>query len=321
MQTPSTTADVLASFAVLTKVLVNHGYTLAYGQQWPTEPSATAGPQLWHVSLPGTPNAITVLLRKKWLKNAVIVAQKPIPLAQAHTVLLLPCSTTVAPKKQLAAAKKYAQHPQLLVATLPQKLAWEALGIPAEKIAVLAPYYTATVETVEKQNAVCTTPIYSLQDAILLLKAFSIFKKWQQTSYTLTLVIADASLRQQVAAQLQSYKYKTHVAISGSFSQSLAASWLCLGWQLPQLQISLAYQSFAYAVPLLCATEHPEMIPSHWQNFVYSSAPTPDDIGKLLLQAYRNEEQHSQFAKLGLQYHEQVCAGSASAELASLLAI
>lgn len=321
VQTPNTSADVLASFTVLTQAWVNRGYTVTHGQQWPRELAATAGSSLWQLNLPSTPHAITVLLHKKWLSTARIVSQETIPMAQAQTVLVLPCPTTIAVKKQPAAAQKYAQHPHLLVATLPQKLAWEALGISAEKLSVCAPCYTATVTAQERQNTVCTTPIQSLQEAVLLLKAFSIFKKWQQTSYTLTLVIPDGSLQQQVAAQLQTYKYKTHVATSTQFTASVAASWLCIGWQIPQQHISLAYQCFAYGVPLVCACTQQAMIPTHWQNFVYAAEPTPEDIGKLLLQAYRNEEQHSTFTKLSKQYHEQVSTSSASAELASLLAI
>jgi glycosyltransferase involved in cell wall biosynthesis len=138
-----------------------------------------------------------------------------------------------------------------------------------------------------------------------LLKAFSLFKKWQNSNMKLLVAGRLAWKYVNLIEKLKTYKYRDDVVLLGYVSeeqlQQLTASAYALvypslfeGFGLPILE---AMQS---AVPVICSqtSSMPEV---GGDAALYVDPQNPDDIAKQMLKLYKDEALREEMIKKGLE--------------------
>ncbi len=150
-----------------------------------------------------------------------------------------------------------------------------------------------------------TGGIHPRKNLLNLLKAFSKFKKWQQSNMKLLVAGRLAWKYESLVEKLKSYKYREDVVMLGYLSdkelQEITASAYALvypsffeGFGLPVLE---AMQS---GVPVICSntSSMPEIAADA---ALYASPIEPDNIAKQMLNLYKNESLRDQMIQKGLK--------------------
>lgn len=127
---------------------------------------------------------------------------------------------------------------------------WMAIEKTKEAIAGGNPFFIAFVE---------------LDEVVATLKEFSIFKKWQQTSMSLVLILKNQQMVEQANQKLKGYKFKEAIFIYSK--PSVEADWLAatyaILWSSVHFEVSNWVQwAIKYNIPLLFNTNI--KMPDHW---------------------------------------------------------
>ncbi len=150
-----------------------------------------------------------------------------------------------------------------------------------------------------------TGGIHPRKNLLNLLKAFSKFKKWQQSNMKLLVAGRLAWKYDSLVEKLKSYKYREDVVMLGYLSdkelQEITASAYALvypsffeGFGLPVME---AMQS---GVPVICSdtSSMPEIAADA---ALYASPIEPDTIAKQMLNLYKNESLRDEMIRKGLE--------------------
>jgi|GEM_PF-5390413 len=100
-----------------------------------------------------------------------------------------------------------------------------------------------------------TLGITTLQEALLVLKVFSIFKKWQQTNTEIILVIEPPKIRNLITEKLLTYKYRTAVTILATYNPvAHRQAYGTIIFNTTPNRLASLYQSFHYNIPVIVNT-------------------------------------------------------------------
>lgn len=131
-------------------------------------------------------------------------------------------------------------------------------------------------------------------EVVTLLKAFSFFKKWQQSAMHLILF---AKTSDAYASLLSNYKYRNDITVTDN-DDALPAAYVLVQ---PFADVSVRTISKAANSSVTVITRASDLLSSN-QNAVFSTVNLiPDEIGQAMLSLYKNEERRNNYAQAALK--------------------
>ncbi|XVJ67503.1 MAG: hypothetical protein HEQ40_15520 [Lacibacter sp.] len=147
-------------------------------------------------------------------------------------------------------------------------------------------------------------PVLQETELVNLLKAFSFFKKRLQTSIKLVIAARQEEFAVSLLQLLATYKYKTDVVFAGDLSNNnkraslAAACYAALQIASPYKTYILPQDALVSAVPVvLCG--HP--LHSSYENTFIQAGTTPEDIARIMMLLYKDEQYRKQVIENGQQ--------------------
>jgi glycosyltransferase involved in cell wall biosynthesis len=151
---------------------------------------------------------------------------------------------------------------------------------------------------------VCTGGIHPRKNLLNLLKAFSLFKKWQHSNMKLVVAGRLAWQYEDVLGKLKSYKYRNDVVLTGYLPDEELA-------RLTASAYAMVYPSFfeGFGLPIVEAmqsgvpviTSNTSSMPeTGGEAALYADPTIPDEIAKHMLSLYRDETFRNQLVEKGL---------------------
>jgi glycosyltransferase involved in cell wall biosynthesis len=148
-----------------------------------------------------------------------------------------------------------------------------------------------------------TGGVHPRKNLLNLLKAFSLFKKWQQSNMKLLVAGRLAWQYEDVLDKLKTYKYRDDVVMLGYISDEQLA-------KITASAYALVYPSFfeGFGLPILEAMQcEVPVITSHTSSMpeiggsaaLYADPSDPETIAKHMLNLYRNESQRIALTEAG----------------------
>jgi hypothetical protein len=207
-----------------------------------------------------------------------------------------------------------------------------AFGLKPENIVVIHPSVNATYQPLDweeaqaiKEQTVGGTEYFlasaftATEDTLtLLLKAFSIFKKWQQSSMKLVL---HCNRSAQFQTKLESYKYRNDIVLKepAIAAEEMAAAYAILSYEKTHIGNAFnAVKSLQSGVPFITAA-HACITEIGSDIVVQVPHTTPDDIAQRMMMLYKNEALHKQLAVAGIVRAKQFSLDAAIAQLRQTL--
>ncbi|MEJ7678773.1 MAG: glycosyltransferase family 1 protein [Segetibacter sp.] len=180
-------------------------------------------------------------------------------------------------------------------------------NIPARKITVIGsaadssfkPLYWEEREKVKEQYAqsceyfVFTGSLNPAKELMNLLKAFSIFKKWQKTNMKLVVILQAGEYNDQ-AKKINSYKYKNDIFFAENLSKHELTQ--VTGGAYAMIFPSL-YEGFGVAVLEAMQSEVPVITSSHssmseiaGDAALYANSESPEEIADQMKRIFKDEQ-------------------------------
>jgi glycosyltransferase involved in cell wall biosynthesis len=174
-----------------------------------------------------------------------------------------------------------------------QPISWQEKQEVKEK-------YTAGTE-----YFVCTGGIHPRKNLLNLLKAFSLFKKWQHSNMKLVVAGRLAWQYDDILEKLKSYKYRNDVILTGYVQDEELA-------KLTAAAYAMVYPSFfeGFGLPIVEAmqagvpviTSNTSSMPEvGGEAALYADPNDPDAIAKHMLSLYRDETFRNKLVEAGLE--------------------
>lgn len=156
-------------------------------------------------------------------------------------------------------------------------------------------------ETAGNDYFVCYVSRYHEEKMIKVLKAFSIFKKWQKSSLKLMIIFSDG---EHAITGFSNYKYKEEVRIvtakkDASVAPLLASAYAGIALIAGNDAEHVAIRFFKVGVPLIII--HQQGIEEIYGNETICSDPDESVLSKHLIELYRNENYKNELALKGLE--------------------
>jgi glycosyltransferase involved in cell wall biosynthesis len=181
--------------------------------------------------------------------------------------------------------------------------------VPGAARAVFAPINWQAKQTIKAEFAagteyfLCTGGIHPRKNLINLLKAFSLFKKWQHSNMKLVIAGRLAWEYEGILEKLQTYKYREDVVMTGYLPDEQLA-------KLTAGAYALVYPSWfeGFGLPVIEAmqagtpviTSNTSSMPeAGGEAALYANPAEPDSIAKHMLSLYRDETFRSQLIEAG----------------------
>ncbi len=144
-----------------------------------------------------------------------------------------------------------------------------------------------------------------IKNVVAVLKAFSLFKKWQKSNMKLVITGLITPQKNDVLDKLSSYKYKDDVVILSSLNEQqtsniIAAAYCCI---LPSRYDGFAtaiLNSLQSGVPVI-ASNIEGMKEAGWDACIYTVPDDVDDIANQMKLLYRDEQQRNLLIAKGLE--------------------
>ncbi len=135
---------------------------------------------------------------------------------------------------------------------------------------------------------------------IEIIKGFSKFKKWQQSSMQLVLVLDDTAWLETFMEKLKSYRYKDDLVIIQEINETqlaglFASAYGFLHASLTAENLEPIVSSLQCAVPLICM-DLPAYREYAGESALYMESLTLTEVSKHLIGLYKNENYKSQMA-------------------------
>lgn len=192
-----------------------------------------------------------------------------------------------------------------------QKIEWQ-------KLSTIKTKYTDS-----KEYFICVTSIHPRKNIIQLLKAFSIFKKWQKSNMKLVLVGRLAWKNDKFSKLLQTYKYKDDVLMLGylptqEVAQLVGAAYCAIypslfeGFGVPIIE---AMQS---EVPVITSNTS-GMLEAGGDAAFYANPLVIEDIAAQMQLVYKDETLRSKHIELGKQHVKQFDWDSSAQKMETLI--
>lgn len=144
----------------------------------------------------------------------------------------------------------------------------------------------------------------NINDFVLLLQAFSLFKKWQQSSMQILILPKFESLGAAIKEKLTTYKYREDVRFVENIEESKIAAIFASAYAFihvagqPQLQIlAIALQC---SLPII-SFHHEDVDEYAGGAVLYYEEKTADAIGKKIIQVYKDETLQSELKQKAQQ--------------------
>jgi hypothetical protein len=167
--------------------------------------------------------------------------------------------------KHVTATPKLLLKNKGLLMVMPQNEVIEntKVAVPATQLVTFLQNYFPPLHILPNNNKVeeTTLPaslyyyalgVKTLQQALDLLKVFSIFKKWQLTNTALVMVIKDAKVNNALTEKLENYKYRASVTIQAAYTaHSHQQAYAIIIVNATENEVPKIYNSFFYGVPVL----------------------------------------------------------------------
>lgn len=155
-----------------------------------------------------------------------------------------------------------------------------------------------------KEYFLFTGGVHPRKNLLNLLKAFSLFKKWQQSNMKLLVAGRLAWQYEDLLEKLKTYKYRSDVVLLGYISDEELAS-------ITASAYAVVYPSWfeGFGVPILEAmrsgvpvitSETSAMPETGGDATLYADPSDPESIAKHMLELYKNEDKRSRLAEAGL---------------------
>lgn len=163
-------------------------------------------------------------------------------------------------------------------------------------------------------------PVLQETELVNLLKAFSFFKKRLQTSFKLVIAARLEEFAAPLLQLLASYKYSSDVLFAGDLSKSdrcasiTAACYAALQIGTPVKTHILPQDALACAVPVVLCSHS---LHSYSENTFIQTGTAPEDIARILMLLYKDEQYRKQVienGKQGLQYFSHAVNAALLAE-------
>jgi glycosyltransferase involved in cell wall biosynthesis len=138
----------------------------------------------------------------------------------------------------------------------------------------------------------------NVDDFVLLLQAFSKFKKWQQSSMQLLVFAKYESLGEDILEKHKTYKYRDDVRLTEDVEEKQMAAIIASAYALIHvaedkpdlLMISVALQC---SLPVI-SSENIDVKEYAGEAALYCNEKTPEAFGQILIQLYKDENLHAQ---------------------------
>lgn len=136
-------------------------------------------------------------------------------------------------------------------------------------------------------------------DLLYLLKAFSVFKKWQKSSMKLVIANADSTL----LPDMESYKYRNDVVLLPELATeelaTITGAAYAMVYPLEADATAIpALQAMAAEVPVIIA-DSPASRETGEEAFLYADTAEFNSMGQLMIQIYKDEALRSRLATAG----------------------
>jgi len=146
------------------------------------------------------------------------------------------------------------------------------------------------------------------EDLLQLLKAFSVFKKWQQSS--MKLVIAGALLFDEADEKIATYKYRNDVKIipvlpAQEYATLLACSYCFLHLSADETDLLAVMQAMQSGTAVITNTNHSYKT-IFGENVLYNEDGDPQTLGNNLIRIYKNEQLRNLVIRGSLQLANSV---------------
>jgi glycosyltransferase involved in cell wall biosynthesis len=181
--------------------------------------------------------------------------------------------------------------------------------VPGAARAVFAPINWQAKQTIKAEFAagteyfLCTGGVHPRKNLINLLKAFSLFKKWQHSNMKLVIAGRLAWEYDGILEKLQTYKYREDVVMTGYLPDEQLA-------KLTAGAYALVYPSWfeGFGLPVIEAmqagtpviTSNTSSMPeAGGEAALYANPAEPDSIAKHMLSLYRDETFRGQLIEAG----------------------
>lgn len=168
-----------------------------------------------------------------------------------------------------------------------------------------------------KEYFLFTGGVHPRKNLMNLLKAFSLFKKWQKSNMKLLVAGRLAWQYEDLLEKLKTYKYRNDVVLLGYVSDEELAS-------ITASAYAMVYPSWfeGFGVPILEAmrcgvpvitSETSAMPETGGEAALYADPASPDSIAKHMLELYKNEDKRARLAEAGFtqaaRFSWDSCAG------------
>jgi glycosyltransferase involved in cell wall biosynthesis len=156
-------------------------------------------------------------------------------------------------------------------------------------------------------------------DCMLVLKAFSLFKKRQQTNRKLVFILPPP---ESVLKKLEAYKYRTDVVILSSSKETqqnvLAAAYAAIFIGMPDGWGQLILQAVSEGVPVITTSALPAQ-EYGGASIIAIDAVEPDALANQLMRLYKDETWHKQLQQAALEKCKEYTIDKAANKLWQLL--
>lgn len=156
-----------------------------------------------------------------------------------------------------------------------------------------------------KNYFLCTGAIHSHKNTINLLKAFSVFKKRQQSNWKLVLTGTMGRANRRFAESLGTYKYRDDIVLTGYVEQAelakITGSAYALVCPAPcEDPVTTVLEAMRSAVPVI-ASGSPAMQEIAGDAALYADPGDPHDIAERMMRLYKDESLRIELAGKGRQ--------------------
>ncbi|MGI8952594.1 MAG: glycosyltransferase [Chitinophagaceae bacterium] len=150
------------------------------------------------------------------------------------------------------------------------------------------------------ENFFLTTYKNSTDDLLVILKAFSAFKKWQKSSMKLVVFIVSDIYKKELAEKLKTYKYRNDVQLIEGFSTTIFIEILSAAYAFINIinnnNLQIIPEAMQRKVPVI-AYSTPILDEICGDNILYFKAHDPKIISDEMLRIYKDENLKSFLTK------------------------
>ena len=152
-----------------------------------------------------------------------------------------------------------------------------------------------------KEYFICTAPLRKSGNLLNLLKAFSLFKKRQQSGMQLLLTGSADPKDRWFTDSLERYKYRADVVLAGHLPANEKIRLIKAAYAFidphPRAGLGIAaQQAAACAVPVIAAGPQPLLPP---ETFLEADPASPDELATQLMRLYKDENGRNRLVEKG----------------------